>query len=945
MPEIEIPFPWDGKSDEDAYSAQNPLTTRSAQNCRVRNPVNGRLQGAQRAGLVQFSTAGVGGGGKVKELCTIIGDNRKRTYAELSPPTAVAVTTPGKVTSRAVRVDELGNGYVMDGNSVLVKYNAQREKLYELPFPVQDPAHIIRALWVDQFFTIFAAVSEGGDQTKCRMWGYEQLNDNEFAQLWEAELTEYVEDLKVVGDTLYTVTNDFTSLKSAIVVYTAIEDDPVLLWEQRDNVAHPVRGMDVSDRGDVYVAIGETAQLTPFPGAPTTQPHVRDIRPEGPTDTPAFLQQTVDSDLPQVIDDSTLITDMTLHAWYDATKQEGADLSGGELENQGRVLIVRDQSGNGRDLFPISGGGGEQAPRWIDRAIGYKPSWSFNGVDEGLVSLESPDTSREGINQQRAVLPGELDVVFHVFIVARPAEEAVVGTILNQVNDNAATSAFSIFSNRDEQDALPGAGLAGEISVFDDTTGTSGTTATGTNDHPVSGAYNTNENNTVLITYTHNNQDGNTNSVLRINGSDTETPYDSDEWDSASPTFIGVRDVSGTLSEYYKGEICEIVVLRGLAADTAAFLTSDDGAEEIEAYLAHKWGIQHNLPFNAGGTAHLGGIDTTTTTGLAGPPPDYRTGAHARMMTAFPITAKYAASNGDLVWALQGDIDASRVGDGFAVKVGIDEAGGLAVYSFGPEKTSSNAISIGSSGSFPGIQKLIDEGDTVSEASGDGAWEVTLTEDAHANIHPRMDVDEFGNLYLPIAESSADSASLNGYDVTGAAGVGVETFSFDLTNSDDGLAVAVDPNIPDYNPDTVDVAEKAWLATDGGSGDDTFHQITFVEVTATTGASRTRTHLAVNFAGDIVEVTPPGTVTTPTGGSSAMDSVADYIQCASAFIKTGSKRTGLSEVAVFVDGVGLPQVYSLRDTAVTALTAKTAGKVPERAKIVEFWRKTRTRSG
>src|ERR1044071_8153448 len=90
-------FPKKGVSDLLDAGSQSPETTLSAKNVRMRDPVTGRMRGAQRSGQIKHSSTALGGGGtNVSLLAEIVYDNPQSIFTALgdSVTTTWSAATP-----------------------------------------------------------------------------------------------------------------------------------------------------------------------------------------------------------------------------------------------------------------------------------------------------------------------------------------------------------------------------------------------------------------------------------------------------------------------------------------------------------------------------------------------------------------------------------------------------------------------------------------------------------------------------------------------------------------------------------------------------------------------------------------------------------------------------------------------------------------------------------
>ena len=299
------------------------------------------------------------------------------------------------------------------------------------------------------------------------------------------------------------------------------------------------------------------------------------------------------------------------------------------------------------------------------------------------------------------------------------------------------------------------------------------------------------------------------------------------------------------------------------------------------------------------------------------------------MLKTSGILAKFGPTKGDIKWTLtsnEKDLSEPEIGGvGFACQATLDGH----VYSHG--------LRVDGGGGGPPAQgsvttrKVEDLGDSFqilvspawfvhdSGGVGDPSYEF-----------PRMDIDEFDNLYVPRGFSGP--AVVSAY----RASDGVEYSTIELSDGQRGRCVAVNPVVPDYGetlvdvPNGIDRPEFFYIGSRNGpttdDGDlENLHIVTDVLVTANTGSARTVKNLAVS-GGDI-QTFDDTAFTTPTGGAGALDATSEFLSSTTLFGKV-----------FFTDGVGAYKVYDARKDEVTDYASDSAGVIPPRAKLIAAWR-------
>jgi hypothetical protein len=961
---IHVPFPFKGISDNVAFGEQEPGTTRDSLNMRGINPTNGRVTGASRSGLSRFNTNVVSSGNKIQDLNSVIVDNRAVTYARRGSGDGEIVwdtATPSGEICRGIVADRQSNVYALDGNAGIVKHNSVGEELFRLSLPVRDAGNIVRALFVDEFDCIYAGVSAGGDSVKARLWKYVQLPDNRFELAWQIEPGGYIEKVDILGDSLWAGVNFPNLNNSELQIYSNLDGDAPVL-EIAQSIPYPVNDLSVNAAGDAFTS-HPTGPLTSAGDATTLE-----ARPAVPSD-PQIQIPVVDWD-PSQLDDAG----ERIWAWYRADAITAEDTKEGRLDDGAEVLVWRDQSGNGRDLFKNTDDASQNGPKYAPAGMGLKPALRFDGA-ESLMSGVNTSTSVQTASQQRTMLPMYDDSMFCMFIVLRPSmnDGATRGCAFYQENDNASGSDHALVVNRTDGGTLPGTYAGDTISYFATTDSDDAGLASGA-DQPlewVNISQTTNDSHGIVATILwdggvdpNDTSSGTTRCITRYNGGRRATGGDS-PWDrfeglpldGLQRTKIGI-DPNGVLEQYI-GQISEIIVLDrrsprnsltepkvlthdGMDGDSTpgGGASRPDGTDNemtrIEGYLHWKWGLQHALAYvdadSAGGEgpSHpYGPIGTRTANEDWGPPLDGVSGFYGALNDYWACICKWDNA-AKLKWVYSANTTteaaAATGAVGYAVKVSRDNG---AVYAMGPYDADAGGGAYGYNGNRL-VRKIIDNGDSF-QVSGGGSWSLQNIFDV-GDTDPiqwgRMDVDRFGNVYLPVN----DGAQWNFFVFANSNG---STIFADrvtsLGNSVQGIAVAIDPNIPDFGADTstsLDLAEFMYLATTNNDQAtvSTVYKIRLLDATGMTGATRTVTNTVVANGNLQTFVSGSTALATPTGGSAALSSTAQYIQSAVLYQKV-----------YFVDGTS-QVVFDPILSTVSTWESTSSGQMPERARLVENWR-------
>lgn len=970
MAETILPLTWPSKGIVEgwAFSDQPQESAREMQNCRYQDCVTGRLRGAQRAGMSKYLTSALKTPGtKAVGLVSFFVDNRQVTYSTLSSETTTwSEILPSKGSSANVKTDRQGNSYALDGNSSVVKYSADGEKLWQLAIPVKDTNHVVRALWVDDLDHVYVGVSAGGVQSTAAIWCYEQLPDNKTEQLWEIQTKAYTEDMRTAHGKLYTCQNRTDRKKSLVRIYEFIETaNPELTQEWR--VPHPVNSIAVKADASVIVACPASTEDTTL--------YWRDRDPVYPESSPDSVDWTLDR-----LEDS----EKRLWSHLKGDTIDQSDVATDIADGVG-ILRWRDTSKGLRHHYATIGDGqtilDEPPILAMDAYLEHKGVrfniGNENGPYQALRSQPNASISTSFADQQRTLLPAygshtngaATNSGWAMFIVCRPSQSAPDATatprwLIGQDRDNASSGSdfHQVFINASAANgnSLPPTASAGrvfwytgETALADGSSATVGQIREGRFDIRQDNGSNpdsttTNKGQICIITMVCDGAISNTStnaqkSFFRINGSPIDS-FQSRAQATLHASFIGLyRDTisnnnpnpSNTVKNLL-GDILEIVVLdrRSRTTSTDAIVTCDDlqydslatsqtinEVTTIEGMLAHDYGAQINLPYGtaaANNYPHPFGITGTGQDRLSGPPTINSSNAvvvstaQALANKAFACVVKYD-SKGKIVWcANEMELISGDRSGGYGTAVAVDSDGNI--LSFGE-----HAIGSGSH-DFAVLRKIIDQGTDFSIQVADGAWSITSPDDSIFSARARIDVDEFKNVYVPWAIDFGTDFVFRVWDTNGTA---LHTATF---GNGGCIAVAVDRRIPDYRSDISPkrVEHVIAVGSPGTVTDSAAFKVRLVTSTQASGAVRSLYSMGVS-GGDIVRFTTSG-VTTPTGGSGALDSSAKYVQA-----------TSLYKRAYWTDGRQLKQ-YEPITNAVTEYKCLSAGAIPSRCALIESWR-------
>ena len=331
MPNVPLNFPKKGITEAFPFSDQPPDTSHKEQNMRVRNPKTGRLTGAQRAGYSRYFSAQITPNTHIQNINSVQIDKANVTFANKtsaldSDDVEVAADTPsGGDCYGAVR-DRLGNIYALDGNSGLVKYNSNLVEQFRLSFPTANPDDVIKAIAVDDFLSIYVAVSDGTKHEEAKVFCYIPDVASGAVKLWELEAGGFVKQIKVKGSNLYGVLEDPSTRKAALFSIQDIDIGNPSLEFARE-IPHPASDLDIGPDGSFFVA-------HPFSIG------TRGVNPQAPSADPIF-----ESWNPRDYADF----DEKIWCWHDAQNIDGQ--GNATLSEDDDIYAWYDQSGNGRHYY------------------------------------------------------------------------------------------------------------------------------------------------------------------------------------------------------------------------------------------------------------------------------------------------------------------------------------------------------------------------------------------------------------------------------------------------------------------------------------------------------------------------------------------------------------------------------------------------------------------
>jgi glycosyltransferase involved in cell wall biosynthesis len=528
------------------------------------------------------------------------------------------------------------------------------------------------------------------------------------------------------------------------------------------------------------------------PSTEDTTLHWRDRDPKYPESSPDSEDWTLDN-----------LTDIKKRLWsnYRGDSVDQSDVVDDIAEGV-EIARWRDDSDGLRHVYATFGDGQttpDKAPilaldAWLEHKGIRFNTGRATGPYQALRSLQNSSIAPEFADQQRTIVPGYTDSAWALFIVARLSQSAPDATptarwLFAHDRDNAsATSKFhGLFVN---------ASSAGGFGVITPSsgrlwwyTGLASTNGDGTASAIREGRFDirqdngtnpdattTNKGQIVIVTMVMDGNVTTAKSVFRINGSPIDA-FSSAAQFTLAASYLGLwRDSPGAANpdpssgvSNLLGDLLEVIALdRRSRTDATQNVVTFDNIQYntlpqsqtindvtlIEGMLAHRYGVQINLPFGtaaANNYPHPFGITGAGQDRVAAPPNQGATApstAQGLANKSWGAVVKYDAK-GKIVWcANEMELISGNRSGGYGYAVALNSSGNI--YSLGPVGTGTGSQDNATT------RLIIDQGTTFSIQTLDGAWSSTLT--GPATTHPRIDVDEFaGGARAPGVVRKAES--------------------------------------------------------------------------------------------------------------------------------------------------------------------------------------------
>lgn len=410
--------------------------------------------------------------------------------------------------------------------------------------------------------------------------------------------------------------------------------------------------------------------------------------------------------------------------------------------------------------------------------------------------------------------------------------------------------------------------------------------------------------------------------------------------------------------------------------DSSTVVLATDALYEItkiEGYLAHAHGISHLLPTTrttpswtgVGFTNYDFGAFPHPYSRFRGPPrspgeTDTISRAPYLLQSKEGMVVKWAADSGKMVWVATGFMPSSSLGPaqalggiGYGLAIGGDEDDEIALFSYGPPGIGLGGTVVTGFEDFCLARKIKDNGDepdftpqctnqNAAGTSGGGLWAKTWF-DLFTGTAPlanpyiweygygKMCSDGANNAYIPVALGLSAACQLVVVSSNGAYELTPNNGFVSTTSAGDAYAVLAAAPEPEYEDDDWDGtsgvntrrAEFFYLGYKNPTSHCDLEKIRFATLSSTTGSPRQL--VAVCVAGGDIKKFTSSAITTPTGGTAALDAASEVVSMTQAF----------GEV-FFTDGTQY-KVYNPKTDEVSTWRSKRPGGIPEKCKGIELW--------
>ena len=891
--------------------------------------------------------------------------------------------------ARGVKHDAQGNTYWLAGRDHVVMRNSAGVVVWKLVLPVDDQSQIVRAFDITpDGGLIFCGVSEGSDQEKTHLWAYaQQSNVLAPVQLWEITAVGFVQQCVYHEGRLYTIQDFPAEGASALIVYRGAETATPAVDTAHTQLPFPTAGLAVGPDGAAYVASPENISRGIDPRYPDLSPVRVDwslgdldrvserVWAHYRADTPSLLTTPDDGDTLTQIDD---LSGNGRHLYATTGETGGVQwieqgvgalpalrfsgtLSG--FESRANLNSNTDPE-RLLTMLPSYAGARWAAfmlfrrtdPASTGRECLFEQGMGTNGGDSHRLTGNEDETGA-GTPAGNNLLTWQTDASPNTWQKDAIYEEFTLATLIWNI-DGAGKCLYRVngtpwsrFTNV--------AGTQGALTekTFFAWDGTSERFAGDLIEVIVLRDYKDSTGATQLVTcpaYPDAAWVG-----VNLSDTDVERIEGSMMWerglqhvlDDGTVTGIDVSNLVTAQPWPHPFHLRKRFTVKDAAITTGAFgsILTKTGAfanylptlvtgkfDSIEVYevngngVENQYVIKQKLSNDAIELATI--IGTTTTlasaaylgfafadveTNTGGPPqkkgrPPTVTTAYWRNNFSYPAVLEEWTGN-ELTWS---EGRTSGVGYGVAVRsLDLDEDGTFTTYlwSLGPHYRNLATY----------LRKYEKQGNAFVAVNGLGSLAGQVINPDYP--YARIDVDKFGTVYFPFHDP--DTGYAGGIQSVGwtpfdfATGLNV----FKLPNGQQGFAVSIDPNVPDYESDPVARAEFLYVATRNESDPTktTQHRLRMVTRTLDAGAPP-RERIDIGVAGGNVRRFETGTPVDIPGGTGAL--VAD------------SPWTTLMDFGgelFMLDGKGY-QCFT-KKSVIEPWTSTSAGEIPRGCKIGMVW--------
>ena len=407
MPDNQLPiqFPIRGIDENGPHGAQSPDTCSEGVNMRAIDPVTGRVRGAQRSGLSQFTTVQPTGLGKIQHVASVGYAASMITHTQIdnlnfdegsADDSLIGwqIKTGNNDSSYDVATDRRGNVYALLEGSI-EKYSADGVKLAIVDIPLNSAQTLLRHIEVT-LNNLVVCVAKNPQRSTGTAFGFlevERDGNQYYTPLWQIQLDGQPLDFRISGNTLYVLAEkpptEVVGEHSEVIMVSGIDGpDPIL----STNFAAPAKpaSMAVGPQGAVYVT------CPPYEN--------RTVTPEG------FTDHTLDW-----VPHEYTLGDSRIYSWIDPTTlllADGAAVS--EIPyrrthsaDNGTLGITEIEDDTLRPLINEHGLGDQRnrfAPRYDPVAFGTMGGIRFNGdASPPAAKIEIHLTNTSGVRHELGV--------------------------------------------------------------------------------------------------------------------------------------------------------------------------------------------------------------------------------------------------------------------------------------------------------------------------------------------------------------------------------------------------------------------------------------------------------------------------------------------------------------------------------------------------------------